>query len=66
MSWEEVISVILLLILTAVLAVDIPEDRDLCGLPQKRRTNTGQSWETQGQHSTSAFLTLSYYHFGLS
>lgn len=46
MGWEEVISVILLLTLMAVLAVDIPGDEDLCGLLKKRRTNTRQSWET--------------------
>lgn len=41
-------------------------DRDLCGILQKRRTNTKQPWETQGQQGTSAILTLSYYHFRLS
>lgn len=51
---------------TAVPAADIPGDRDLCGIPQKRRTNTKQAWESRGQQGTSAILTLSYYHFRLS
>jgi len=66
MGWEEVISVILLFIFTAVLGIDIPGDRDLCGLLQKRRTNTRQPWETEANDSTSAILTLSCYDFRLS
>lgn len=67
MGWEELFSVILLLILTAALAVDFPGDRDLCGLLQKRRTtHKAALGNLKANNSTSAILTLSYYYFGLS